>query len=176
MPQTIQGALRQESINANRLYNGTISARQCYRFSITVEVVSKECFAPSWFILNAFEDFGGVPLGVTQLEAEEWSHFFSFQMTGEHLVSTSAAFTGTGWTFRPSLVIYNQFREIKMPMISFIYIRRPAADGYLDTSTAGNLIALAMEQYRLNPGKSVYTVSGPATAILCLSASSCLAL
>ncbi len=88
MPRSIQGALRQEFVNANRLYNGTISATQCYRFNITVERVSKECFEPSWFVCNAFDDFGGVPEEVTRLEAEQWSHFFSFMMTGEHLVST----------------------------------------------------------------------------------------
>ncbi len=77
----------------------------------------------------------------------------------------SEAFTGSSWTFRPALVVHSQYGDVKMPMISFNYIRKPAADGYIDTSTAGHLLALALEQYQLNPGKNVYTVSGPAIAI-----------
>lgn len=67
---------------------------------------------------------------------------------------------GIGWDFVPSFVVYASLRGQSdlMPMVAFAYIRAPAPDAELDTATAGHLLALGLEQYRLDPGRRLYMV------------------
>ena len=74
---------------------------------------------------------------------------------------------GIGWEFVPSFVVYAPLSSsaaaahepsLAMPMASFIYVPAPAPDDGLDTTTAGHLLALGLEQFRVDEGREVYTV------------------
>lgn len=67
---------------------------------------------------------------------------------------------GIGWDFVPSFVVHAPAhgQSEMLPMVAFVYIRAPAPDTGLDTATAGHLLALGLEQYRLDPGRKLYMV------------------
>lgn len=48
-----------------------------------------------------------------------------------------------------------------MPMVSITFRRIPAGTADVDTVTARHLLALGAEQYRRDPNKTEYFVSGP---------------
>ena len=74
-------------------------------------------------------------------------------------VARAVVFAGLGWNFVPALAVYAPSGHGAMPMGSFIYVSQPTADNELDTATAGHLLAVAMEQFALEPGRTVYMVS-----------------
>jgi len=64
-----------------------------------------------------------------------------------------------------------------MPMVSFFYVSAPApaSEIALDTATAGHLLALALDQFQLEPRRRLYMVSRLVfLPLLCLHCLSCL--
>lgn len=76
---------------------------------------------------------------------------------------------GVGWEFVPWFVVYapspsidaSATTEMEMPMVSFVYISAPApASGAdVDTATAGHLLALGLQQFRVEPRRRLFMVS-----------------
>jgi len=84
---------------------------------------------------------------------------------------------GVGWEFVPWFVVYAPAlspspsrdrsasattpMEMEMPMVSFVYITAPApaSDTDVDTATAGHLLALGLEQFRVEPRRRLFMVS-----------------
>lgn len=78
---------------------------------------------------------------------------------------------GVGWEFVPWFVVYapspsidasaSATTEMEMPMVSSVYISAPApaSDADVDTATAGHLLALGLQQFRVEPRRRLFMVS-----------------
>lgn len=83
MAPLIHAALRREALDANRLHNGTLSARQLHRLNITTDPLPTPPLPPTPWVSAALDRFGGVPAQLTWQDAARWAGFFTSRRTGQ---------------------------------------------------------------------------------------------